>query len=604
MSVYMNSTSLTVLVILGAATVLMVTEYLRADVVALLLTSALALSGTITPEEAFSGFSRSAVVTILAIFILTNGLYRTGVSRRVGLALQRLAGGKQIALLLLTMVGGAVLSFFMQNIAAAAVLMPALMDVARRTKISPCKLLMPLAFGVSLGGMATLLATSNILVSATMQEMGLAPYSLLDFAPVGLPLIGVGILYMLLIGRRLLPAASPTEQFSHIQRMRQELSETYALDERLTEVRITDKSPLVGKSIAASRIGKELGLSVLAVCQHDKTECTLPRPDQILDAEDTLLVAGHGERVRQLTEEGIEILENGTLNDKLYTNGLMLLEVILAPRSSAAGHTLKDLHFREKYGLNVVAIWRGGHPYRTDVGDLPLRFGDALLVHGSRGAISMLRDDSDFLVLAEPEVTPRTQKGWLAAGIMVLTLAVAALDLLPISIAMTLGALSMVITGCLTMDEAYRSVEWRAIFLIAGMLPVGIALTKSGAAEWLSQLLVAALADWGPLALTGGLFLLTTLLTQVMSGQVSAVVLTPIAVAAAQQMGTDPRAMGMAVAMGCGMVFMTPTSHPVNVFVMGPGGYRFQDFARVGAPLTLLLFVTVMLTLPMAWPLK
>jgi len=600
----MNPTGLAVLIILGAAAVLMVTEYLRADLVALLLTIALALTGVITPEEAFSGFSRPAVITILAIFILTNGLYRTGVSGRVGLTLQRWAGGKDTALLLLTMLGGAVLSFFMQNIAAAALLMSALMDVTRRTEISPGKLLMPLAFGVSLGGMATLLATSNILVSATMQEMGLAPYRLLDFAPVGLPLVAVGITYMLLIGRRLLPATSPAERFSHIQRLRQELSDTYALDERLTEVRITGKSPLVGKSIAASRIGEELGLSVLAVCHQGEPQCVPPRPNLILRAEDTLLVAGHTGRVRQLTEAGTEILENGTWSDKLYTDQVALLEVILAPRSGAAGYTLKDLRFRDKYGLNVVAIWRGGRAYRTNVGDLPLRFGDALLVHGPREGISVLRADPDFLVLAEPEVRPRARKGWLATGIMVLTLAVAALDLLPISIAMTLGALSMVVTGCLTMDEVYRAVEWQAIFLIAGMLPVGIALTKSGAAEWLSQLLVAALADWGSLALAGGLFLLTTLLTQVVSGQVAAVLLTPIAVTAAQQMGADPRAMGMAVAMGCGMVFMTPTSHPVHVFVMGPGGYRFRDFARVGAPLTLILFATVLLTLPLAWPLQ
>lgn len=264
---------------------------------------------------------------------------------------------------------------------------------------------------------------------------------------------------------------------------------------------------------------------------------------------------------------------------------------------------MKDLRFREKYGLSVVAIWRGGRPYRTDVGDMPLQFGDALLVQGSHGGLSVLRTDPDFLVLEQPDLPPRTRKGWLAAAIMGLALVTAATGLLPITVAMMLGALGMVVTGCLTIDEAYRAVEWRVIFLIAGMLPAGIALTRSGAAEWLGQLLVTSLAQWGALVLTGGMLLSAILLSQVMSGQVTAVILTPIAVAAARQVGAEPRAFAMAVAMGCGMVFATPSAHPVNVFVMGPGGYRARDFLRVGLPLTLVLSLTVLIVLPIFWPL-
>jgi di/tricarboxylate transporter len=253
--------------------------------------------------------------------------------------------------------------------------------------------------------------------------------------------------------------------------------------------------------------------------------------------------------------------------------------------------------------LSVVALWRGGRPYRTDVGDMRLQFGDALLVHGASERFSVLGADPDFLVLAEPDEPPRARKGWLAAGIMALALIAAAFNV-PIAIAMLLGALAMVITGCLTMDEAYRGVEWRAIFLIAGMLPASIALTRSGAAEWLGQSFVTGLAGWGPLALAGGMLLLATLLTQVMSGQVAAVVLAPIAITAAQHVGADPRAIAMAAVLGCSMSFLTPTGHPVNVFVAGPGGYRFRDFLRVGLPLTLLLFVTVLAVLPLFWPLR
>lgn len=598
----MTSTILIVLALLGVAVILMVTDLLRADLVALLLAIALALSGVITVQEAFSGLAHPAVLTILAIFILTTGLYRTGVTRHMGRALHRLAGGRPARLLLLTMLSGAGLSLFMNNIAAAAVLLPAVMDVSRRTSISPSKLLMPLAFGVALGGMATLLTTSNIVVSATLRDWGLTPYGLLDFLPVGLTMIVVGTLYMLLVGYRLLPTVNLIERFDHTRRLRQELTQAYALEERLSEVWISDQSPLIGKSIAASQIGERLGLSIVAICRNGQPARVAPKPDQILRAGDSLLVAGRSDRVQQLAELGAEILDAPTWNESLSTDQVALLEVILAPRSQAVGYTLKELHFREKYGLSTVALWRGGRPYRTDVGEMRLQFGDALLVHGPRESFSRLRADPDFLVLAQMDDPPRTHKGGLAASIMGLTLIAAAFNL-PIALTMMVGALAMVVAGCLTMDEAYRGVEWRAVFLIAGMLPAGIALTRSGAVEWLSQRFVAALAGWGPLALAGGMYLLAMLLAQVMSGQVAAVVLAPVAIVVAQHVGADPRAIAMAAALGCSTSFLTPTGHPVNVFVMGPGGYRFRDFLRVGLPLTLLLFVTVLGVLPWFWPL-
>jgi di/tricarboxylate transporter len=599
----MNSEILTPLVLVGVAVMLMVTELLRAEVAAWLLAIALMLSGLITPEETFSGFSRAAVVTILAIFILTKGLDKTGVIRYAGSVLRRLAGDRPTRFLVFVMVSGAVLSFFMNNIAAAAVLLPAVVDVARRTKTSPSKLLMPLAFSVNLGGLATLLATSNILVSGTLSQLGLSPYSLLDFVPVGVPLIVLGILYVLLFGRRMLPTVDLVEQFDRADHLHQELTETYALGERLSEVLIPTHSPLAGSSIAESQVGRKLGLNVLAICHGGEAACVAPGPGHILRAGDTLLVSGRPERVRQLADLGAEVLEDLRWNDTLSTEQVVFSEVILAPRSQAAGRTLKDLRFRDKYGLSVVAIWRGGRSYRTDVGDMPLQFGDALLTHGPRRGVSILRADLDFLVLAEPDVPPRVRKGWLAALIMVLALAAAASGLLPIAAAMVLGALLMIVTGCLTVDEAYRGVEWRAISLIAGMLPAGIALVESGAATWLGELLTTTLGGRGPLALAGGMLLLAIVLAQAMSGQVAAVVLTPIAVAAAQQVGADPRAMAMSVALGCGMVFVTPMSHPVNVLVMGPGGYRVRDFVRVGLPLTLILFVAVLVLLPIFWPL-
>ncbi|HQJ11963.1 MAG TPA: SLC13 family permease [Anaerolineae bacterium] len=600
----MTDQALITLLLLTVAIILMVTEWLRADLVALLLALGLVVAGVITLQEAFSGFSRPAVITILAIFILTQGLYRTGVTQRIGDGLYWLTRGRPTRLLLLTMVIGASLSLFMNNLAAAALLMPAVMDAARRSHTNPSRLLMPLAFAVILGGAATLLTTSNILASAVLRDQGLTPFGLLDFLPVGLPMLTVGVSYLLFAGRRLLPAINTVEHFADAPGTPNGLAEIYALDERLSEVEIPPDSPLAGKSLAASQIGERFGLSILAIRREGQPLQLAPGPEQVVRAGDSLLVAGQPERVRQLTEMGGRLIHANAGTPGLATEEVTLLEVIPAPHGAAVGRTLKELRFREKYGLSVVALWRSGRPYRTDVGDMPLQFGDALLVHGLRERAALLHSDPDFIVLTEPEVPPRARKGWLAVMIMTVTLLAAAFNLMPVAEAMMLGALGMILTGCLTMDEAYQAIEWRSIFLIAGMLPASIALTQSGATQWLGQLAVAALAKGGPMALAGGLFLLATALTQVLSGQVAAVVVTPVAIAAAQQIGADPRAVAMAAALGCSMAFMTPTSHPVNLFVMGPGGYRFRDFLRVGLPLTLLELAVVMLVLPIFWPLR
>lgn len=591
--------------ILFAAILLMATERLRADVVALLVTIALTLTGLILPTDTFSGFSRSAVVTIMAIFVLTGGLARTGVTRMAGRALLRIAGSSETRLIAATMLSGAGFSLFMNNIAAAAVLLPGVMDAARRSplRVSPSKLLMPLAFATILGGMATLLTTANILVSTALRDQGLKAFRLLDFAPVGLPIVVVGIGYMVWIGRRLLPEQHPREQLGLVRHLRAELTELYALQERLSEVRVLPDSSLVGKPISDSAIGEKLGLSVMAIIRN--THVTLaPKPDQALQANDLLVVAGRMERVLKLADVGVQIESELTWHGDLSSDKVGLVEVLVAPRSRAAGATLSDLHFREKFGLTVAALWREGRSIRTDLGKLPLRFGDALLIHGPRDRVRVLQQEPDYIVLQQddaPNVHPG-KAGW-AVGIMLVALILAGANILPIAEAMMMGAVAMVLTGCLTMDEAYQSIEWRAIFIIAGMLPVSIAMDRTGAAQYVGQLLVSGLAPWGPLALMAGLFAVATLLTQVMPGQVTAVVLAPIAISAARNLGVNPYALAMTVALGTSMAFLTPLGHPVNILVMGTGGYKFSDYFKVGALLTVLLFVVVLVFLPIFWPL-
>jgi di/tricarboxylate transporter len=590
--------------ILLVAIVLMVTERLRADVVALLVTIAMTLAGLIQPTDTFSGFSRSAVVTVMAIFVLTGGLARTGVTRSAGRALSHLSSSKETRLIVVTILGSALLSLTMNTIAAAAVLLPAVMDAARRARVSPSRLMMPLSFGALLGGMATLLTTSNILVSTTLRDQGLNAFRLTDFVPVGLPIIFFGTLYMALIGRRLLPKRHPGEQLGLVRQLRAELTELYSLQERLSEVRVQADSPLAGKCISESGIGEKLGISIMAVI-HNTHVTFAPQPDQQLQANDLLVVAGRMERVLQLAEMGISLESDLTWQGDLSSDEIGLVEVLVAPRSRAAGETLRDLHFREKFGLTAVALWREGRSIRTDLGKLPLRFGDALLIYGPRERFYILQQEPDFIVLQQgKDDNVRPRKVWWAVGIMAIALGLAAANILPIAEATMAGALAMVLTGCVTMDEAYQSIEWRAIFLIAGMLPVSIAMNRTGTAEYIGQLLVSGLAPWGSLALMGGLFLLTTLLTQFMSGQVTAVVLAPIAISAAQKFGLNPYALAMAVALGTSMAFLTPLGHPVNILVMGPGGYKFSDYFKVGALLTLVLFAVVLVFLPIFWPLK
>ncbi len=591
------------LVILAVAIVLLLSNILRADLIALLVMISLGLSGVITSGEIFSGFSRSAVITIIAIFILTNGLYRTGVTRWLGERLLRLSGSSPIRATIVVMIAGALLSWFMNTIAAGAVLLPAIIGLSRKTHIRPSKLLIPLSYGTLLGGMATLLTTASILVNAGLRDAGYQPFSVLDFLPVGGSMAVAGILFMAVIGRRLLPDRSPTDQFAWVTQLQSALSDLYSLPDRLYEVTLNPTSPFCGKSIADSRIGEMLGLSILAIVRNGRT-LLMPRPDDHLYSGDRLHIIGRSERVIQLAELGTTIELDTEWDSSLSSDGVGLIEVLVAPRARVVDQTLKQLHFRQKIGLTVVALWRGGRPYRTDVGEMPLQFGDALLLYGPRDKTQILQADPDFIVL-QPETveSPRARQGPIAALIMLAALATAALGWLPIAEATFTGAVLMMLTGCVTMDEAYQAIEWKAVFLIAGMLPLGTALSNSGAATWLGFGLIQTLGGFGPLVLLAGVYLLAMGLTQFLSGQATAVIITPIALSAAVQLQANPYAFAMAAALACSTAFLTPLAHPVNLLIMGPAGYTPRDFVKVGLPLTAVCYIVMLITLPIFWPL-
>jgi di/tricarboxylate transporter len=578
------------IIALGA---LLITEKLRPDVGAMLLLVILGLTGLVEAKDLFSGFSRSAVITILALFIITRALEQTGATRVLGQQLNRLAGGQETRAVFVIMVATALLSLVMNTIAAAAVLLPAVIGITRQSELKPSRLLIPLSFAALLGGMATVYTTANILVSAALLERGYRGYGVLDFLAVGLPMAIAGILFVVFFGRRLLPEHGLGGNLGP-RRVNQSLSDTYKLADNVSAVYVMPGSGMAGLSLANGGWGKSLGLNVVGISRGGRVTLAPSQGEEVVEG-DIILFTGPLDEVTA-RRYGLFFTEDRDWKGQFVSEQISLVEIVLAPRSTVAGKTLRDIHFREKFELSILAIWREGTVIREKLADLPLKFGDTLLLQGRHSRIKLIRREPDFLVLEEdmaPIESP--PKAMLAVALTLAAVILPALNLLPIAEAAFAAATFLVIFNCIHMDDAYASIEWKAVFLIASMLPLGTAMANTGAATFLGQVLVETLGRFGPLAIAGGIFLLTTLLTQVMSGQATAVILAPIAIAASQSAGIDPRSMAMAVALGCSMAFLTPFGHATNLLVMGPGGYTVKDFARVGWPLTLLLFV-VMLT--------
>lgn len=792
----MTSAIALTLIIVVVAAVLFITEWLRADVVALLVLIVLAVTGLVTPAEAVSGFSNSAVITVWAMFIISGGLAATGVANAIGDQVLRVAGRHELRLLIVIMLTAALLSAFMNNGGVAALMLPVVMSIARRRHIPPSRLLMPLAYACLLGGLMTLIGTPpNILVSEALDEAGFGALGMFDFTRVGGPLMLLGVLFMALFGRFLLPkrdveketASSTWPETAVSPPSSQANGDRFQLAERLFTAQLPADSPLAGKTLAQSRLGDVLGVNVIGIIRGGQTTLA-PSSTAVLQAGDRLLVVGRREQVDRLRHRqldvapaamsgqvtgvetpvlnrvegavfslmpgsilagkslaeadfrrrfGVNILavrRNGVLNlhvqaqeklhvhDKLIVQGnpvqianlaaqpdftqittetaefaqlgenLLILQVppdsslvgqtlresqlgqvmsltvlgrlhdeqiealsatndtlqagdtllvqglpddlatltqlatleleqtpvavatleteqvglvqaTLSPYTALVGKTLRDIHFREKFGLTVVAIWRSGHPYRHNLADMPLRLGDGLLLFGPRAARPILAAEPDFILLeAADQPNLKTSKASAALLIMALVLLPVILNWLPITITAVMGALLMVITGCLSMDDAYRQIQWKVVFLIAGMLPLGIALQTSGAADYLAQGMITAVAPLGILAILAALFLLTNLASQIMPSAVVIVLMAPIALNTAAELAISPTTCLMTIVVAA-VSFLSPIGQPANMLVMGPGGYRFSDYFKFGLPLTLVFFIAAMILLPLFWPL-
>lgn len=578
--------------IVGVAVLLFATEKLRVDVIALLVLLTVALTGLVTVEEAFSGFSSPAVITVWAVYIVSGGLFRTGVADFIGQRIIRLAGNSEPRLIAVLMLTCGTMSAFMNNIGATATLLPAVVSISRQAKVPLSRLLIPLSFSSLMGGNMTLIGTPpNVLATNILADHGLPTFGFFDFTLMGAIVFGSGVLYMVFIGRHLLAVRETAE----------DRSASY-VREYVSQVRVSATSSLVGKSLVETELGTGYDLTVLGVIRDGESRAM--HPDMKIQPDDLLTVEGAATNLIRARDSLDLLIDEGEGSPQLEGDNVRLVEATLAPRSRIIGGTLSEARFRERYGLTALAIWRQGEVITQRLRDVRLRFGDALLLRGPHQRLGALQESQDFLVLEQVSIDQRRySKAPIAVGALLLVLALVSLANFPISLAMVIGSVLMVLTGVLSMDEAYQSIEWRSVFLIAGMLPMGIAMQSTGTARFLAELLVNIVGGMGPLAVLAGIYILAGLITEPMSNAAATVLIVPIAIDIALSLGASPQAFVLATVIGSSTSFLTPVGHQANVLVFGPGGYRFFDYTRVGAPLNILLFVVTMIALPIIWPL-
>ena len=580
-----------VLALLVTAVLVFAFEWISVDMATLILLAVLVLTGILTVEEAFSGFSNDIIIILASIFVLSGALMRGGVLDYLGETIHRVAGGSKNKVLLSVMSLTNFISSFMNNTTTTAVLMPPVLGLCRRSKLSPSKVLIPLAYASMLGGTCTLIGTStNVAASGYVRSIGLEPFSMFEFLPVGLTVCVAGLAYMLLLGHRLLPEAPEGH-----------LIEEYAVREYLSEVVVTQGSPLAGKALRDSPLS-QMGLQVRAI--HRGERRIYAEPYMQLEEGDLLIVQAGREGLLQVKDTaGIEIKPDLPGDEDLISPTMKIAEAVLMPQSSLVGRSIKELDFRRRFGVSVLAIHRRGHALAARIGGVPLRAGDVVLLQGRPERFRALADNADLWILEEVEHRPaRRRLGLYAVGIFLLAVLASSFDLVPLPIAFLLAALGVVSTRLITMEEAYNMIDWRLLILIAGMTSFGLAMQKTGAAAYLAGLIVGWTEPLGVGFVLLAFSVLTMLLTQPMSNAAAALVVLPVAMSTAHQLHLDPRAFAVLITLSASLSFITPFE-PSCLIVFGPGKYRFRDFVRCGMPLTILVIAILLLMVPILWPL-
>jgi di/tricarboxylate transporter len=587
-----------VLGLLVLALVLFASDRISVDIVGLIVLLSLAIPRVLTPKEALSGFADETLLLLISLFVLTAGIVKTGLVERVGLWLASVGGHNPRALTRVILASAAAVSSFLSNTVTTAVFLPIMIGVARRSAVALSRVLMPLAFASILAGSVTLIGTStNLVISSQLPRYGLDPIGFFELAPVGAGITVIGLLYLFFLAPKLVP-----------DRGQREMTDRYDLRRYLSEALIQPGSRLAGKSLAESQLGSAMNLNVVGIVRGDRRTLA-PGPQAVLAENDILIIEGRAEDILSVKDAGgIEIradVKPALSDGDLQSEQIRMREAMVLPQSGFVGRTLKELRFRERTGLTVLAIHSAGGPDRIEkLSGIRLNQSDVLLLQGSLEALDRLRGGDDLFLLEDVSAHhPRRRKARLAAAIFLVSIIVGVTGALPLTLAFIAGGVALVVTRCMSPQDAYESVDWRLMVMIACMISFGLAMEKTGTAAFLAELIVRHVSPLGSLPLLAAFFVFTVLLTQPMSNQAAALVILPIAVTVAKTLSLNPRSFVMCVTFAASCSFLTPLE-PSCVLVYGPGRYRFFDFARVGLPLTVIVFLFSMLLIPMIWPLQ
>lgn len=585
------------LILLLVALILFGSEKFPVDVVGIILVIGMVVFGVLNVQDAVAGFGNDIIITIAGLFVLVGGLIKTGLVDLIGRRLYQISGNNEFVLTALIMLVAAISASVLKNTTTTAMFLPVVLGLADKAKIPPSRLLMPMAFGAILGGSCTLIGTStNLAVSGAIQSYGLAPYSMFELTQVGVITVAVGMIYMLFIGRKLLPYRGGEDS----------LTEQYHIREYISELLVLPESRLVGKTLGEANLNLELDLNVLGIIRGDET--ILPTPHERIRRRDLLIVEGTLTDILRVKEEvGLEIKPEFLLSDNILETGeTELFEVMVLRDSRLIGQTLKSINFRQTYNLTVLAVNRHGETFFKKLSDVALKFGDVLLVQGNRKTIEPYVVDGEMLLLQDVSASSvRTEKRrWaIAAFILFLTLSLSKLVTgieVPLAIAVLLGVLLLLATKTIRYAELYSLIDFRLLVMIACMISFGTAMQATKADIFLADLIRQYFGDYGPTAVLAGFFALTVFLTQPMSNQAAALVVIPVAIQTATILNLNPRTFAVAVTYAASFSFITPLE-PACVLIYTPGRYKFTDFVKIGAFLTIAVFIVSIILVPIFW---
>ena len=591
------------LLILTAAIVLFITEWIRADLVAVMVVVALYVTRVLDPRDALSGFSSEPAIVVAAIFVLSAAMHATGLSDTMGSWIGRLAGKSLTRAIAVIMPSVAVLSAFTHHVTTTAMMVPVTLDLARERNIPASKLLMPMSFAASLGTAITIIgAPAFLIASNTLQQSGRSGLGIFSIAPIGLLLTLVGTLFVLLVGRFLLPSRhAPEDRANH-----------FRLEDYLTEIVITEKSPFLKLNVAEVEEDKKYHFKVLGLIRKGR-RLRAPYKQQVLVEGDVLVVRAPPDELVAIRDEPnlelhpIKLFSDRTDAKKLNGNGDEegdeFVQAVVGPRSDLINRTLKQIDFQRRYGAVVVGLWRKDGWLDQEISKVRLKPNDVLVLEGDEDALARVAADPAFLMMVPFQGESQLrQRAWLAGLIMLAAILLAAFNLMSIEMAALAGAVAVVLTRCLNIRQAYQAVDSRIFVFIAGAIPLGVAMQKTGMAQMFAGWLQQAVGGWPERVVLLVLFAVVAVITQFMSDAATTALFAPVAIALAEGLGRPPEAFVVTVAMAAVVSFLTPIGHHGNLLVYGPGRYRFGDFVKVGTPLTVAAAIVVVMLAPVLWP--